>query len=138
MTPTYQTADGMGRETQKTLLPDGIVQCCRCGVPCRKMPGNPEARLLTHTTDDFGFCGNCAATEFLKGLAVIGDRSRFEKKPFDPECFRLPHVQVQFAQILTTGNADTKPEEIDWLEVIANWHLPFPKLRRRKKRKENP
>ena len=126
----------MGRETQKTLLSDGMVRCCRCGVPCQKMPGNPEARLLRYCLDDTGYCANCAATEFLQGLAVIGDRSRFEKKPFDPECFRLPHIQTHFAAILLTGKADARPEEIDWLKVIANWNLPFPKMRRRKKMRD--
>jgi len=109
--------------------------CCRCGVPCHKMPGNPEARLLRYSSDDIGYCVNCAATEFLQGLDVISYR-RPRDKPFDPECFHLPHVQAQFAKILAVGKANARPEEIDWLEVVANWHLPFPKMRR--KRKENP
>jgi hypothetical protein len=125
----------MESKTQKTLLSDGIAQCCRCGAPCRKMPGKPSARLLRYSLDSVGFCVNCAATEFLQGLHIISYQ-RPGDKPFDPKYFRLPRVQSHFAAILLSGKADAKPEEIDWLEVAANWHLPFPKLRR--KRKKNP
>jgi len=109
------------------------TSCVRCGERCRKRQGNPDARLLRHTTSDSGYCATCAATEFLQGLDVITYRAP-GRKPFDPECFRLPHVQAQFGAVLLAGNADAKPDEIDWSLLIANWSLPFP----RKRKKENP
>jgi hypothetical protein len=116
--------------TQQDLFSSNAIgHCLRCGVRCKRRPGNPEARLLKHTTSD-GYCVNCAATEFLQGLAVVNDRSP-KDKPFDPGCFRLPHVQAQFAVVLVAGNSDARPDEIDWLEIMANWDLPFPKPKRR-------
>ena len=113
------------------------ANCARCGVRCRKAAGNPEARLLAYSLSDHGFCLNCAVTEFLQNLDVIRDSMILLKKPFDPAAFRLTHVQQQFFQIMAAGNADAKPTDIDWLEVEANWHLPFPAKpkKRRKKRK---
>lgn len=111
-------------------MPD-TTNCARCGVRCVKQKGNAEARLLKFTTSDFGLCVNCGITAFLKSLDVIASPGR-NGKPFDPECFRLPHIQRQFAPVLSAGKADARIEEIDWLEVIANWELPFPKKPRKK------
>lgn len=108
------------------------ASCIRCKKLCQKRSGNPEARLLRHTTSDSGYCATCAATEFLQGLDVITYRPP-GRKPFDPECFRLPHVQAQFGAILLAGNADAKPDEIDWDALVAQWSLPFPRKNRRRK-----
>jgi len=132
-TPNASEESLMSEAQQNLFSSSAIGYCLRCGVRCRRQPGNPEARLLKHTTDN-GYCVNCATTRWFQGLAIVNDRGRGEK-PFDPECFRLPHVQSQFSAIMAAGNADAKPAEIDWLEVIANWHLPFPKEKRKQRRK---
>lgn len=108
-----------------------IANCARCGIRCCKKPGSDEARLLHYTTSDFGFCVNCGVTEVLQSLDVIASPGR-GAKPFDPECLRLPHVQKQFEAIMVSGKSDARPHEIDWLEIIANWSLPFPKKPRRR------
>lgn len=56
------------------------------------------------------------------------------------EIIALPHVQAIFAQILAVGHADAKPDEIDWLEVAANWDLPIqsPKNRKKNRGKKPP
>jgi len=115
---------------------DQVVACMRCGKLCRKKRGSPEARLLRYTTSDHGYCATCAAAEFLQGLDVITYRPP-GREPFDPECFRLPHVQAQFSAIMVAGNADAKPEEIDWSELIANWTLPFPRKGRKRGRRND-
>ncbi len=124
----------MSKPTQRQIDQLATASCVRCGKLCRKERGNPEARLLRHTTSDSGYCATCAATEFLQGLDAISDRFP-GREPFDPECFRLPHVQAQFGAILRGGNADAKPDEIDWSAVIANWSLPFPRTSRRRGRR---
>ncbi len=111
-----------------------IANCARCGVRCCKQSGNDEARLLQYTTSDFGLCVNCGVTEFLQSLDVIRTPGR-GAAPFDPQSLRLEHVQRQFTAIMSAGKADARPNEIDWLEVIANWSLPFPR-RPSRKRKE--
>lgn len=128
---------------QKEMFSGDVTKCARCAIPCRKQPGNPEARLLKHTTSDFGYCANCAATEFFQGLDVVKYAGGYDsatgraKKLFEPACFRLERVQQLFASILAAGQADANPDEIDWMEIVANWHLPFPKLRQRRKKKVN-
>lgn len=104
------------------------TNCIRCGVRCRKKQGSDNAKLLRHTTSDIGYCVNCGTTSFLMSLDVISSSGR-GAKPFDPECLRLPHIQEQFIAVMAAGKADARPDEIDWLEVIANWHLPFPEKR---------
>lgn len=113
--------------------PRQTTSCVRCGKLCQKRGGNPEARLLRHTTSDSGYCATCAATEFLQGLDVI-TYGGLGRKPFDPECFRLPHLQAQFGAILLAGNADAKPKEIDWPAMIAQWSLAFPRKKRRRRK----
>ena len=94
---------------QEKLFPDEPepasthTNCARCGVRCRKTAGNPEARLLAYTTDDFGWCVNCGVTHFLQNLDIIKDSMILLKKPFDPAAFRLPHVQQQFFQIMAVA-----------------------------------
>ena len=109
-----------------------IAHCARCAVRLQRTAGNPEARLLKRTTDDYGFCVNCAITEWLKSLPIVSERPK-KMRPLDPRCFRFPHVQDQMARLLAVGHADANPEEIDWDEVIANWELPFPTRKKRGK-----
>lgn len=40
-----------------------------------------------------------------------------------------------FALVMQAGNADAKPEEIEWRRVIAQWELPFPKSHKKGKAK---
>ena len=131
------------------------ANCERCGVRLKVgPPPNPDARLLKRATIPSGVCVNCAATEWFKTIEPIreildsprcrkchrskGDaygQCRCEKPQFSTpqEIVMLPHVQAIFAQIMAAGNADARPEEIDWLEVAANWDLPMPPKRRKKK-----
>jgi hypothetical protein len=99
--------------------------CSRCGVPCRVAQArNEDARLLMNAPDArSGWCGDCAATDFLKSTEPCGmllERS-------GPEILRTEHIQDQFARIMVAGEADVSPPEINWDRVIANWHLPFTK-----------
>ena len=135
-----------------------ICHCSRCNVRLRLAPtSNPNARLLKHAAIPEGLCVNCCATEWLQTTANI--RSLIEnpkclkcgqprKNDFGPrkcEChpgefpsvgdiLQTQHIQAIFTQLLAVGYSDASPEEIDWLEVAANWELPFEKPKRRRKK----
>lgn len=117
--------------------PVGVANCERCGIRCRVHgPGNQDARLLRLSTEARGYCVNCAVAEWFQKQDMLMDllsSSRCQTSVQD--MLRLPHVQELFAQILATGHADVDPAQIDWDEVIANWHLPFGKKPKRKRRR---
>ena len=83
---------------------------------------NPDARLLRQAAK--GYCVNCAVTEVFQGTEVL--QSLIELQG-GPEALRYEHIQQQFANVMRVGLADAFPDEIDWLEVIANWELAFPR-----------
>lgn len=95
-----------------------MTHCQRCGRLCRSQgPAGQGARLLRKAAE--GLCPNCAVTEFLRSISPLSEI--LEKR--GPEVLRSPHVQAQFALMMASGNADMRPEEIDWDAVIANWEL---------------
>lgn len=139
----------MAKESQQSLFPDApqplVKNCVRCAKRCRVVDkANPNAQLFVKGDMKTGrFCTECLIVDFFKNFDYGGyplmemlDR---KDKPFDPECFRLPHVQDQFGAIVVAAQkqfgAELSPEEIDWDEVIANWHLPFPEKPGRKKKR---
>jgi len=111
---------------QKTLFdtagtPD-IIECQRCGERCRRSgPPGKKARMLRFAKGH-GLCANCAVHDWLRNtyppniiLAQSG-----------PKVLLFSHIQEQFAEIMRTGFADAKPDEIDWQKIVDNWELPFP------------
>jgi hypothetical protein len=110
-----------------------IGHCDRCGVRCRVGTPDPAARLLRESAVPHGYCVNCAVTEFFKlgthmwPLEDLWKGSGLDaNKPGDVDkALRLPHIQAAFAEVLRVGKAQVNPADIDWLEVIANWNLPF-------------
>lgn len=101
------------------------IACERCGRLCRTAPTrNDNARLLRYAAADAknGLCANCGMTLFIRhgdGLGLI-----FRDEP-DPGIFAARHVQESLERLMFVGNADARPEEIDWQTVIAQWDLPF-------------
>ena len=103
-------------------------KCDRCGVRLKLSVGNPDARFIRLADKPSGYCLNCVVTKFFK-TSEMTDAMQCSRKiePGLPEAFRLPHIQECFASVLRVGLSDADPKDIDWLEVIANWALPFPK-----------
>jgi hypothetical protein len=118
--------------------------CIRCGIRCRVVAAkNPDASLFVKGTMKTGrFCANCLMVDFLVNCDT-GPRLETVKPPywdnlpnkppwkgFDPECLRAPHIQDQMMTIIAVAQKQYGAEltiiEVDWDEVIANWHLPFP------------
>lgn len=101
-----------------------IVNCKRCGTRCKVAgPRNSNAKMLRLSKEPKGLCVNCAVHDWLRNtyppniiLAQSG-----------PKILLYPHIQKQFADIMRTGFADAKPDEIDWDRIVENWDLPFPK-----------
>ncbi len=85
--------------------------------------------LLKHATrpETSGYCPDCGVTDFFKNQSPLGQLIR------DKDMLLASHVQTQFAKLMLTGNADARPEEINWQRVHDNWDLPFQKPRRAKR-----
>jgi hypothetical protein len=145
----------MPRETPNLFAgapePEQFKNCVRCNIRCRVAARvNPHANLFVKGDARTGkFCVNCLVVDFFKncehGPASAMGKEYFDHslpqpewrkevgdsdRRFDPECLRDPAVQQQFAAIVAAARreygAELVAEEIDWDEVVANWHLPFP------------
>jgi hypothetical protein len=38
--------------------------------------------------------------------------------------------------VMRAGDADAKPDELDWPAIVEYWDLPFPKAKRQKRGKK--
>jgi hypothetical protein len=104
-----------------------VCSCDRCGRPCQVAPDrNPDARLLRKSAVPKGLCVDCATTEWLLNTYpcnLLLDQS-------GPDVLRHGAIQEQFAAIMISGNADARPDEINWERVIANWDLPVKQVKK--------
>jgi hypothetical protein len=136
-------------------------QCERCAKRCRVVDKkNPNANYFVRGDMKTGrFCAECLIVDFFKNFDLgpssalgaeyfdhslpqpewrseVGDKYQ----RFNPEWLRLPHIQEQLRRIIEVAaakhGAELSFDEVDWDEVIANWHLPFPKKGRGRKKKE--
>ena len=82
----------------------------------------PEARLFKKSLK--GACLECTVAALFHDVGENGIGHVLPKN-FNPESLRLPHLQSQFARMMDVGNSEADFSEIDWDEVIANWHLEF-------------
>lgn len=132
--------------------------CERCAKRCLVAnKKNPHANVFVKGDMKTGrFCAECLIVDFFKNFDLgpgsamgfeyfdhslpqpewrkgVGDKDQ----RFDPECLRAPHVQDCMRRILEAAksqhNAELNFDEIDWDEVIANWHLPFPGKKKKRK-----
>ena len=110
-----------------------IVNCSRCGAICKVADSATEdARLLKHSTEPSGYCVECGVTDFFKNHSQLA--MLMEMNPAGKQMLLDPRVQQQFAGLMQTGKADAKSEEINWQRVHDNWDLPFPKVRKSRKK----
>lgn len=108
-----------------------FVRCQRCNLSMRVrvQAGNPDAMLMRYAESGQGLCASCAATLFLYSVEHI-------KRTIDAkrEMLLWEPMQQQFAALMHAGNADAKPEEINWQSVHEHWDLPFPGLGRKRQK----
>lgn len=100
-----------------------VVTCPRCAELCQITgDGNEDAKLLRKTADrKRGLCPNCAVASWLKAMPFA------EAVNKEPRNLLLKPFQDQFSEVMVAGNADMKPQEINWELVVNYWDLPFPK-----------
>lgn len=136
-------------------------QCERCAKRCRVVEKvDPNANLFVKGTMKTGrFCADCLVVDFFKNCdqgpsSALGKeyfdhsipmpewRKDYGDKDrrFDPQCLHEPHLRKQFGAILSCAQreygAELTMDDIDWYEVVANWHLPFPETKKRGRRKQ--
>lgn len=116
-------------------MPKTEVNCERCGARCRVAgPGNPKAKMLRRSAKPAGFCVNCATHQWLLNTYPVN----IQLAESGPSILLHPQVRELFADIMRAGNADAKPDEINWNLMCENWELPWPKGHRVKPSAVNP
>ena len=99
-----------------------VTSCQRCKAKCKIDPKpQSNAKMLKRGKTAKGYCINCAVHDWFRNTYPIN----LIFTTLDPETLRLEHIQQQFAGMMKAGNSDANPDEIDWLEIIWNWDLPF-------------
>ena len=112
------------RKEPMSVAPSGAAcACLRCGAACKvaPVPGS-TATMLKRGRTPKGLCVNCAVHDWLRNTYpanLLLARS-------GPKSLAHPHIQEQFAGLMTMAGSDARPDEIDWERIVANWDLPFP------------
>ncbi len=143
--PEDATEQDIENMKQMILVAKGAVPCLRCGRLCRPGTPDPKARAIRHAAA--GFCPNCMITKFLLSIEAIkemidgtpsrvgpatqtGVKYRPARPGLGPEILFVPDgqpVRDQIAVILK--HTQMRADEIDYIEVVGNWGLPWPKGR---------
>ena len=118
--------------------------CLRCQVPLRPGTPDPKARGIRQTAG-VGYCANCMITRFL--LAIEPVRNIIEGSPARGSAaagVMVPARPGQGPEILFGGpfletlrpviasvlaHTQLPEDQIDWVEVVSNWGIPWPKGR---------
>ena len=105
------------------------VKCLRCGTACKTGTPKAESRPFRQAADR-GLCPNCIVTQFLLSVEPVRDKIAKDGPEilFASDGFHKAFA-AQFAAVLRAGNCQMTPDEIDWIEVVGNWGLPFPKVK---------
>lgn len=121
-----------------------VKNCERCGKRCQAVEKrNADASIFVRGDAETGkWCAECLVVHFFKefDLGPISSVGIEQIEAIAPECFRLPHIREAFERVIAVAKshygAELVTDDFDWDEVIANWHLPFPKTGKgRRKRK---
>ena len=124
-------------------LPGTLTACLRCGVPCRTGTPDSEARAIRES-NTVGFCSNCVVTNFLlsvesiaelinghprrgshAGGLIVPGRAGLGPEIFLNRAWRERAFGPQMQAICRYTQLDAK--RINWIEVVGNWGLPWPK-----------
>ncbi len=98
-----------------------LTKCKRCGCEAiAEITSQPNARPFRKALR--GYCIPCVVVRFFQGDEENGIGFALPLN-FDPQGLKLPHLQAQFARVLTVGHSELGIEQIDWDQVIAKWRL---------------
>ena len=122
---------------QPELLDTGVTACLRCGAKCRRGTPDPNARALVQSAKE-GFCPNCAITKFLLSIEPLvmlfegtPARGNIPARPGrGPEIFLDGSWREQALRPVMRGvvaHTQLPESAINWIEVVGNWGLPWPK-----------
>lgn len=110
------------------------TNCTRCNCPLQftgREPGE-DARLLKLAKTPVGYCASCAMSLWLQH-DPMSDSLRHVIGAKGPSILLDRQVIDRMANILASGCADARPQEIDWVSVVIHWDLPFARAPKRRK-----
>ena len=114
------------------------TNCRRCHRPCQTGTPDPKARAIIAATER-GLCSNCMITWFLLSIEPIanlinGSPARggivAAREGKGPEIFLNPQWRESVLRPVLRGvlaHTQMPEDSINWIEVVGNWGLPFPK-----------
>lgn len=114
------------------------TNCLRCNTPCQTGTPDPAKRAIVVSATK-GMCANCMITQFLLSIAPIRDTIEGtpargdivpDREGRGPEIFlNEPWRDKTLRPILQAvlGHTQLPEDAIDWIEVVGNWGLPWPK-----------
>lgn len=99
--------------------------CLRCGTPCRLGTPDPKARAIVRAAKA-GFCPNCMIEHFFGSIEVL--RTTISK--LGPEIFLNAEWREKTLRPVMRGllaHTQMPEDSINWIEVVGNWGMPWPK-----------
>lgn len=110
-----------------------IVHCLRCDRLLQTGTPDPKARAI-RVSSTVGFCPDCMITKFLLSIEPIADtingtprRDGLGPEIFLNEGWRERTLRPVMRSIL--AHTQLPEDSINWIEVVGNWRLPWPKGR---------
>ena len=103
------------------------TECLRCKTPCQRGKPDPKARAIRRSAT-VGLCASCMFTNFLQSIEGL-ERTISEKGPEVLFGGGNDEFHTSLRQIVGRILYVTQMEEpeIDWIEVVSNWGMPWPK-----------
>lgn len=119
--------------------------CLRCKKPCRTGTPDPKARAIRHSSTT-GFCPACMITKFLLSLEPVRDVIEgTPQRGSEASGVIVPARPGKGPEVLFDGpylntlrpviagvlaHTQLLEGDIDWIEVVGNWGMPWPRSRR--------
>lgn len=113
-----------GDFSSKDLL-GSASNCLRCGTPCRLGTPDPKARAIVRA-DKAGFCPNCMIDHFFGSIEVL----KMIIAKLGPEIFLNAEWREKTLRPVMRGllaHTQMPEDSINWIEVVGNWGMPWPK-----------
>lgn len=115
-----------------------MTNCLRCGTHCRTGTPDPTKRAIVAATKK-GLCSNCMIENFLLSIDSIADLINgtparggivADRPGLGPEIFLNSEWRETILRPLLRGvlaHTQMPEDSINWIEVVGNWGLPWPK-----------
>jgi hypothetical protein len=97
---------------------------------------DPGVKMLRHAKAPKGFCVDCAVTKWL--IHTYPANMIIDEAELGPAMLLLEVFRAPFSGLLDNFRPDARLDEIHWVNVVANWDLPWPKGSGQKTSNLNP